>query len=619
MVIDYLCTAALAEQLRREFDGAKLQSVTQIGRLRWALELYSGQRRNLILDAAPEGPGLRIRDEKVRRGSGAPAPLGLAMASRLVGLRLRSVEQPPFERILILGFGQGQAVELRLIAELMGRLGNLLLVDETDRVLALARPVTAEMSRVRTLLPGQPYQAPPAPPKSDFDAISEPELGAWLAEAGEGLAWKVLVARIKGVSPLAAREMVARAAGASGLGSAPALTAAAVDPAALLAALSDLMRLPESGDWAPSLGFAEALPAVSSATPIAAALAEAPSEATDRIVTPTAPASEASEPVSDPATPPSAYAPYLLTHLPAHRPEPSIAAAIEAFLGARENYDAYGPARAAVALVIEEASDRARRLVAALKRERVDADEIERAKLSGDLILAYQHMIRPGQASFEAPWGDETIPIPLNPAISAIANAERFYERQRRAKRAAKALPKRRAAAEARLATLEQLAADLALAEDRPAIDAVAVELSASGLLGRSLPRKMTAAAQTGRPLSLVSSDGITILVGRNSRQNEQVTFERGARGDLWLHARGFPGAHVVIKSAGREVPEQSILEAARLAAWFSRARSESKVEVIVTDLRHVSRLPGGGTGMVRFREERGLMVVPGPPESLEE
>jgi predicted ribosome quality control (RQC) complex YloA/Tae2 family protein len=118
--------------------------------------------------------------------------------------------------------------------------------------------------------------------------------------------------------------------------------------------------------------------------------------------------------------------------------------------------------------------------------------------------------------------------------------------------------------------------------------------------------------------LRWVSGDGFTVLVGRNSRQNEMVTFQRAARGDLWLHARDVPGGHVIVKAAGAPVPERTVLAAAALAAWFSRARGDAAVAVAVTDIRHVKRLAGGGPGMVKVLESETRTVAPRSPEALQ-
>jgi predicted ribosome quality control (RQC) complex YloA/Tae2 family protein len=117
--------------------------------------------------------------------------------------------------------------------------------------------------------------------------------------------------------------------------------------------------------------------------------------------------------------------------------------------------------------------------------------------------------------------------------------------------------------------------------------------------------------------MEIYSTDGLRILVGRNSRQNDKVTFESAARGDHRQHARDVPGGHVVVKCAGRDVPEPTVLEAAAVAAYFSAARADASVAVAATDVKHVRRIRGAGPGMVTFRHERTLTVAPRSPELL--
>ena len=112
-------------------------------------------------------------------------------------------------------------------------------------------------------------------------------------------------------------------------------------------------------------------------------------------------------------------------------------------------------------------------------------------------------------------------------------------------------------------------------------------------------------------PLHVQSRDGFTILIGKNSRQNEDVTFHQASANDIWLHARGVPGAHVIIKAAGREVPRSTIEQAASLAAWYSQARGSTSVPIDYTLQRHVRHMKGGGPGMVIYERERTLNVIP--------
>src|SRR5437588_6535994 len=117
-----------------------------------------------------------------------------------------------------------------------------------------------------------------------------------------------------------------------------------------------------------------------------------------------------------------------------------------------------------------------------------------------------------------------------------------------------------------------------------------------------------------GVPLHLQSRDGFTLLIGKNSRQNEEVTFHQGTANDLWLHARGVPGAHVIIKAAGREIPRSSIEQAASLAAYYSQARGTTTAPVDYTLQRHVRHMKGAGPGMVIYDRERTIYVAPEHP-----
>ena len=560
MLLDTLAIAALVDEMRDSLLGARVQDVVQPDRLTVALELYAGQRRYLTLSADPNGEGVHLSAGRVRRGVAPPTPLTLALAARGEGARLVGVNQPPFERILELDL-QG-AEPMRLVAELTGRLANLVLVDLAGTVLAVARPVTPQMTRSRVLLPGRPYQPPPAPAKRAPSEVGATEVAAWLAAAPTAPAWRTLVAQVRGLAPLAAREIAHR-----GMGEAQ-VTGAAADPARLAAALAELMGSLDSRQWAPS--------------------------------------------VAGPGDEVTAYAAYALTHLPDHRPAATLSAAMDAYLAARATTDPYGAARADVAARLARARERVARQLAALVRQQRSDEEIQSLREAGDLILAFQHQLAPGQTELTAGF-DPANPrsVALDPSLTAAENAQRYFGRYKRARRAAAGLPQRQALAEARLATLDQLAVDLLLATDRAGIDAVHDMLVASGFVAAPTRQR---AAPAGGPLRWVSDDGLVVLVGRNSRQNETVTFGRAARGDLWLHARSVPGAHVVVKTAGREVPERTLLAAAAAAAWFSRSRHEARVEVAVTDVRHVRRLAGGGPGMVTFDRATTVVVRPSPP-----
>ena len=159
---------------------------------------------------------------------------------------------------------------------------------------------------------------------------------------------------------------------------------------------------------------------------------------------------------------------------------------------------------------------------------------------------------------------------------------------------------------------LDQLETDLEMASTQPEVQEVRRALSEAGYMKGEKRRRKPSRSQ---PLTFRSPDGLTILVGKNSRQNEEVTFRRASAGDLWLHARGVPGAHVIIRSGGQEVPEATLHQAAGLAAYYSQARGATRVAVDYTQRRHVRRVKGARPGLVTYDHEQTIYVSPRGPE----
>ncbi|MCP4537320.1 MAG: DUF814 domain-containing protein, partial [Chloroflexi bacterium] len=256
--------------------------------------------------------------------------------------------------------------------------------------------------------------------------------------------------------------------------------------------------------------------------------------------------------------------------------------------------------------LIDANRSRLDRAVTQLRAQVVDQAEIDSLRQAGELLLAYQAQVKRGAREVTVP--DHTgnpRTIPLKPTLTPVENAQDYFRRYRKASRAAEEIENRLAARAPDQAYVAQLAADLLLAENRSEIDGVRAALAAAGWT----PKARRSSAQSGGPRRF-EMDGFTIYVGRNARQNETVTFKHAGPNDLWLHARGHPGAHVIVKSGGQDVPEEVLQRAAELAAYYSPARGEGRVGVDVTERRFVRRVRGGHPGLVTYRNERTLWVA---------
>jgi predicted ribosome quality control (RQC) complex YloA/Tae2 family protein len=565
--IDAITLAALAADLRAHCLGGRVQKVVHPDDLSLALEIYAhGRRHWLLASADPQAP-------RLHRLSAPPArtervtPLLLLLRKYVRGRRLIGLEQPAFERVLHLVFGPPTAdkesgpADLRLIIELIGRYSNIVLVGD-GLVLEAIKRVPAAINRYRVILPKQPYVGPPAQAKEPPYPVAPATLAALLASQPTTPAWQTLVRGLAGLSPLLAREAVFRATGQA---DAP---AAATDPAALARALTDLLRPLDEGQWQPSLAR----------------------EGQDLV----------------------AFAPYPLTHLGTWEPVESISLAIERFYAQSRAVDRLGALRTALRARVEEARRQLERRREALQRELDQAAQATAWREAGELLLAYATTIAPGQTTLTL--DDRT--IPLDPALSPVENAQEYFRRYAKARDAARQVPALLAALDLEQAYLDHIAVLLETATTVEDLRALAADLSWRPGVPTTPTKKKSARPAPLRPV--VEVDGCAIYVGRSNQQNARLTFDLAGPDDLWFHARGVPGAHVVLRAGGRPVTPRALTVAAGLAAYYSQARGESRVAVDYTLRKHVRRLPDAPPGLVTYSGEKTLLVRPLAPDDLQ-
>lgn len=561
---DALTAAAVAAELHAALVDGRIQDVIQSDAFSLGIEVYAQrERRYLYLCAHPQAARVHLLDQRPRRGVETPSPLLLSLRKRMEGARLSAVACLPYERILHIDFDHPAQGRGHLIAEIMGRLSNLILVDDDGNVIECLKRIGPTVNRVRVILPGQPYQAPPPQDKLSPDQAAAEAIAALLAQAPSRPLWRVLVDGIGGLSPQAARELVHRAVGDV------AITSPSADTEALAATLArQLDRL-----WAEArAGATQAWLAQMEGAIIA-------------------------------------YAPYQITHTGQAIPVDSISQAITRFHAQGQTFDAYEGLRVQVRQELEGARAQLERQRAALQRQLIDPVEQQRLREAGEWILAMASQIEPGQTVLSVDVGEVTpLTIALDPRRSPTENAQEYFARYRKGQRAAAEIPPRLTTIERDLEYLAQLALDLQMAGTQPEIATIREALTAAGWRREpTLPRT----APLPQPIKVPLPDGLVALVGRNSRQNEELTFGLAAPDDLWLHVRGLPGAHVIVRCQGKPASEAAILRAAELAAYYSAARTEADALVVVVPRRRVRRLSGGHPGQVIYSGERTLRVRP--------
>jgi predicted ribosome quality control (RQC) complex YloA/Tae2 family protein len=660
MYTDAITLAAVADELRFLLTGARIDTIIPPAEHAIALQCYtparegqSGQNRWLSISAHPQLARIHLTVRKPPRVIAEPPPFVMLLRKYLEGGRIETVEQPRWERVLHIVVAvraslEGQdagaseetprpLVRMRLIAEIMGRTSNIVLCHESGMILGSHKRVGADINRYRVIMPNVPYVPPPPQvrilggqevPRLEPTTVTAaqlaliPENGA-PADAGAVRSartgvrrgsepvklWQMLVRHLAGFSPLLAREAVYRTTGDS-----EAISVLSAEQWEELAwNIRELAALYDTHRWHPQL-------------------VERLAEEAEGGTLPGAPAQDA-------RTVPIAFAPYVLEQYAAVpglriRESPSINLLIDDFYARSEWYDALEALRAPLRKVLQLQIERCRRRATALQEEQAALAEGEVYRHQAELLLTLQHEVARGKTQvtlpdlFAAVEGElrPLVTIPLDPRLDAVGNANRLFAKYHKMRRAAELLPEQSERNAVELATLEQFLTDLQLAETPEEIALVKAEIQEAGYLRlrvqadqhkaqkgkqKKTGKDRAASHAGGVPLHVRSRDGLSILVGRNSRQNEEVTFRQATGNDIWLHARGVPGAHVIIKTAGRQVPQSTLEQAAGLAAYYSQARGNSSVPVDYTLQRYVRHMKGGGPGMVIYDHERTLYARP--------
>ncbi|MBR6477653.1 MAG: DUF814 domain-containing protein, partial [Lachnospiraceae bacterium] len=194
------------------------------------------------------------------------------------------------------------------------------------------------------------------------------------------------------------------------------------------------------------------------------------------------------------------------------------------------------------------------------------------------------------------------------PTLTAKENAQRYFDRYGKLKRTNEALTELTKEVKAEIDHLESIATSLEIAQKEEDLAEIKEELISSGYVHRKGPAGKKVKI-TSKPFHYVSSDGFDIYVGKNNFQNDQLTFQVATGNDWWFHAKKIPGSHVIVKTEGKELPDRTFEEAARLAAFYSKGRDQDKVEIDYIQKKHVKKPSGAKPGFVVYYTNFSMAV----------
>lgn len=564
MPFDAVFLSAVAQELRQTILGLRIEKIQQPARDTVILQLRGKEK--LLLSANVNRP--RIHLSRMSFENPAQPPMFcMLLRKHLSGGRIAAIEQPPAERALDLSVDctdeMGVPCRKHLILELMGRNSNLILTAEDGHIIDCLRRVDLEMSELRQVLPGLFYRQPPRQGRRLPQETQGEELLALLNQIDSPKRLdKWLIETFDGFSPLIAREL---SFGFSGETDADILT---LDREKLARYLDGQFRLTA---YRPMLLSREGQPADYSYRPI------------------------------------FQYGSYMQCS-----EAESFSELLDTFYSKTEHSDRMRQKTQTLRKSLSTLRERTLRKLELQRKEYESTLDREALRQKGDIVTANLHAIARGQTRLVAVdfYNDmQEIEIPLKPELSPQQNAARYYKEYTKAKHAEKILTEQIEQGELEAEYLGTVLDELSRAENEADLAEIRMELEQGGYVRQE--RKKQQKLQPSKPLEFCSSDGYSIYVGRNNRQNDLLTLKTARKDDLWLHIQKFHGTHVIIACAGQTPPDETITEAAQLAAYFSQAREGQNVPVDVTPVRFLKKPKGAKPGMVVYDKYRTVIVTP--------
>lgn len=572
MPMDGVMLGFVARQLDTILRDGRVDRVIQPEKDEIHLMIRSqGANHRLVLSAAANAARVHL-SEHAKTGPMEPPMLCMLFRKYLCGGRVLAVRRIAGDRILEIDVSNlselGDPVTHTLVVEIMGRHSNIILRTEDGRIIDAARHVGQDISRVRQVMPGLPYAYPPTQGKLDPETADAEAVASALENAG-GKLEKAIGASIAGFSPQAAREAAVR------IGMDGSALVSEINVQAAANALCDYFH------QMPSLS-----PCVVTLDDLGA---------------------------------PTDVFPFPQRHLPTEKTaqfdDPS--AALDAYFYERDRRDRLNQRSASLAHTIKNHIERCEKKIAIQNEALESAARMEEYRQSGELLQANLYRLQKGEAvaTVENYYSEncEPVSIPMDVSLSPAQNAQRYFKLYQKARGAKTLAADQKEKAEQELAYLEQMEDDLRKCTDARGLAELREMLVASGHVRQPVSRVKARKEAPSQPMKFLSSDGIEIEVGKNALQNERLTM--GARGnETWLHAQKMPGSHVLIHTEG-DVPEATLMQAAMLAAYYSKGVRSAQVPIDATLRRYIKKPGGTPAGFVTYTHQRTLYITPSEAE----
>ena len=567
MAFDGVTIAGIVSELKEKLIGNRIYKIAQPEKDELLLTVKGscGQVR-MLMSADASLPLLYLTERNKTSPMTAPN-FCMLLRKHLQNARIVSVTQPGLERIVRFELEHlnelGDLCRKHLIIELMGKHSNIIFCDDQDMIIDSIKHISGMVSSVREVLPGRTYFIPKTQDKAELLSCTQEEMAAVLRAKSLPL-FKAVYTGFTGISPSIAQELCYRAGVDADLPSAG-LEAEALDR--MVSVLSGLAADIRSEKFCYNVVYENKQPAEYAAVQL------------------------------------SSY------EEGQRRRFECISELLEYYYAEKNTITRIRQRSVDLRKIVTTALERNVKKYDLQVKQLQDTDKRETYRVYGELLNAYGYGVEAGAKSMEALnyYTDEKITIPLDPMLTAGENAKKYFDKYQKLKRTYEALTTLTKETKEEIEHLSSISIALDIALKEEDLVQIKEELIESGYIRRKGNTKREKI--TSRPFHYVSSDGYHIYVGKNNYQNEELTFKFATGNDWWFHTKGIPGSHVVVKSNNDELPDRVFEEAGKLAAHYSQARGQEKVEIDYTQKKNVKKPNGSKPGFVVYYTNYSLVI----------
>ncbi len=573
MAFDGFVVAALVREMNDKLLGGRLYKIAQPEEDELFITVKNNKEQyRLLLSASASLPLVYIlQDNK-------PSPLTapnfcMLLRKHISNGRIISVTQPGLERIIRFEIEHldemGDLCKKFLIVELMGKHSNIIFCDESDMIIDSIKHIPAYVSSVREVLPGRPYFIPNTTGKHNPLEINGDAFRAIMSDKPMPVS-KGLYSSFTGISPVSAEEICHLA---SIDGDSPSNCMTEPELTHLYGTFHNVMEDISSDSFSPCIVYKD------------------------------------EEPVEFSAIPLTMYADAVDKSLRIEK-NSSISDVLISFYEKKNNITRIRQRSADLRQIVNTALERNNKKYDLQLKQLADTDKREKYRIYGELINTYGYDIPDGAKSFEALnyYTNEMITIPLQEDLTARENSIKYFERYNKLKRTYEALSKLTVETKEEIDHLESISNALDIAVSYDDLVQLKEEMIEYGYIHRK-GSKNKREKITSRPFHYISSDGFHMYVGKNNYQNEELTFKLATGNDWWFHAKNIPGSHVIVKTENKELPDNTFEEAARLAAHYSKASKQEKVDVDYIQKKHIKKPAAAKPGFVIYHTNYSMTI----------